>query len=52
MINNFSRKIVWQNIQFKYNDVKIVFIRDFKHDHIKLIMNETISHLNIDVHIS
>ena len=52
MTNNFSREIVWQNIQLKYNDVKVVLIRDSKHDHIELIMNETISHLDIDAHIS
>ena len=31
--------------------MKIIFIRDFKHDDIKLIMNETISHFDIDAHI-
>ena len=29
-----------------------MFIRDFKHDYIELIMNETTSHFDIDVHIS
>ena len=29
-----------------------MFVRDFKHDHIKLIMNETTSHFDIDAHIS
>ena len=52
MTNNFSREIVWQHIQLKYNDVKIMLIRDFKHDHIKLIMNETTLHFDIDAHIS
>ena len=32
--------------------MKIVFIRDSRHDHVELIMNETISHLDIDAHIS
>ena len=32
--------------------MKIVLIRDFKHDHVELIMSETISHFDIDAHIS
>ena len=32
--------------------MKIVFIRDFRHDHIELIINETTSHFDVDVHIS
>ena len=52
MTNNLSREIVWQHIQFRYNDVKIMLVRDSKHDHIELIMNETASHLDIDAHIS
>ena len=52
MTNNLSREIVWQHVQSRYNDVEIMFIDHSRHDHVELIMNETVSHLNIDAHIS